>query len=130
MAQAVCPGRKKAVPDDPCTAFFLMRNFAIETMQTQRNAGVGWGAELVMVRPRSLPLGLMNTGRLYIPQLVRQQYQQEQGNRQPHAHGQRLHGAVALALVAHQEKQGRAQAAQDQDKSDGDDDFHGWQGPL
>src|SRR5450830_1697855 len=89
-----------------------------------------WGKFPLRVRPLSSSLGLMNTRWLDVSQLVRQQDQQEQGNRKAHAHGQGLHGAVALALVAHQEKQGRAQAGQDQDKGNRDDDFHGWQGPV
>src|SRR6266705_5056237 len=51
--------------------------------------------------------------------------QQEQRQRQSDAQRERLHGALGLAVVGHQEKQRRAQARQNRDEQEDDDDFHG-----
>lgn len=66
----------------------------------------------------------MNPGWMDPAQPIGYQDEDEQGNRQADAQGERLHGTIALAFVFHQEEQGRAQAGNDQDESDGDDYFH------
>jgi len=67
----------------------------------------------------------MNAGRLDVTQPMRNQDQGKQRNRKADAHGQGFNGTIALAFVAHQVKKGGAEAADDQYKSDGNNDFHG-----
>lgn len=64
------------------------------------------------------------SGRFYQPEIVGQQDQQEQGNREADPEGQRRHGSIAPALVLHQEYEGRGEAGENEDEGYGDDDFH------
>jgi hypothetical protein len=67
---------------------------------------------------------LMNSGRLDPAQLVGHQYQDEQCHREADPQCQGVHCTIAFALVSHQEYQRGSQAPDDQDKCDGDDNFH------
>lgn len=67
---------------------------------------------------------LVQPGRLDIPEFVQDQQQDEQGDRKADTHGQGLYRTVTFTFVAHQEKQCREQAANDQDEGNGNDDFH------
>ena len=65
-----------------------------------------------------------NSGRLDITEVVSQQYQDKQGYRSADARCQCSDGAIALAFVSHQIKEGRSKASQNQDKGDGNENFH------
>ena len=67
---------------------------------------------------------LPDPGRLYQTKIIRQQDQQEQGDGKPHPERQCLDRAIAFSLVFHQVNQGRPEAEQDEEKSDGDKNFH------
>jgi surfeit locus 1 family protein len=55
---------------------------------------------------------------------VREQDEQEQRDRQTHAHGKRPHHAFALTLVGHHEVQRRPQARDDENECDGNEYVH------
>ena len=57
-------------------------------------------------------------------EVVADHEQQEQGNGERNAHGQRLHRAVRLSLVADQVDQRGGQAGNDDDEKGDDDESH------
>jgi hypothetical protein len=69
-------------------------------------------------------MDLPDTGRLYQAKMVGQQDQQKQRDGKTYPEGQCLDRAIAFSLVFHQINQGRPQAEQDKEKSDGDKNFH------
>jgi cytochrome oxidase assembly protein ShyY1 len=52
------------------------------------------------------------------------QDEKKQGDRKANPECQRLDGAIAFSLVAHEEDQGGSKTADDENKSNGNDDFH------
>ena len=67
---------------------------------------------------------LTNAGRLYPAQVVSQKNQKEQCNGKPNAEGKGFDGPVALPLIAHQKEESGAQTAQDENKSNSNENFH------
>lgn len=67
----------------------------------------------------------MDSGWLNPAETVGDQDQDEQRNRKSDAECERLHGAIALALVFHQEYESGAKAGEDEGEGDGNQDFHG-----
>ncbi|OTP75815.1 Cytochrome oxidase biogenesis protein Surf1, facilitates heme A insertion [Caballeronia sordidicola] len=65
-----------------------------------------------------------DTGRLNPAHPVREQDEEKQRDRQPDAHGEGPHHALALALVGHHEVQRRTQARDDENECDGNEYVH------
>ena len=68
---------------------------------------------------------LSYAGRLYQAEVIGKQNQNKERDGKSDAHRQCLDGTIAFPFIFHQEEQGGSQAAEYQDKGDGDNDFHG-----
>lgn len=67
---------------------------------------------------------LSDSGRLNPALAISDKYHHKQRNREANTERKCLHGAIALAFVAHQENEGGTEAGKDQNEGNGDEDFH------